>query len=330
MISSAHNNSDEGFVLPYVLVAIAILAITASIAAQRLQNISHMISKIQDEAVAELAFKSAETEVLYVFLAGIPVRGGMNIALGREASDPNLWSAAGEARRVDTQYGPVIVTYRDVTGLVPINSPGSQLTGKLLTSLVVKPNVAKAMTATLGDYIDRDDSRQFRGAERADYRLRKLPPPSNSPVRSYGELSSVLHWPEAVETFDMHKFMDVTTLAPRASYMKFAFTDAHLMNALGLNSLSLRNSLANGGIEAGLMGDNFPSGRGRFTFKFRNSNGGYRQRAIEFSTQLSALDKPYERFWVYETTVLEDPNNVGFAQIEKLKNVFHAPSTIQR
>ena len=328
---------QRGFVLPYVLTAIAILSIAVTIAAQRLQSTSAMIVRIQEETESEIAFMNAEVETLYAFLIGSPVEGGINLAPVIEVAEPSLngvdevaevdlWSGAGETRIVDTFYGPVLVSYQDVSGLVSINATNEKIIEKFIISLDVKPTTARSMAATLADYRDPDHQRRFQGGERADYRLRKLPPPANSPLRSYSELGNVLYWPDGMKNIDLYAFMDQTTIALGAGFMKHASTDSKLLDTMGLNSMSMRQRILDSSIESFIAGDSFPTNRARFILSYRNPAGRYKKRVIEIERKLNNPDKPFEKFWVYQTTVLEGSENAGFGQIDELKNVFYSPS----
>ena len=68
--------NEAGFVLPYVLVVIAILAIAGTIAAQRLQKASAVVGDMQERLRAEQVLQSAEVAATYSILTGNPVTGG--------------------------------------------------------------------------------------------------------------------------------------------------------------------------------------------------------------------------------------------------------------
>ncbi len=337
-------SSSEGFVLPYVLVAIAIMSLVITIAAQRLQNISELILQIQNDTEAEMAFMSAEAEILYIYLTSIPAQGGMQLITRGEEQERrkrtpvaplnssrdqdlawrNVWSGAGETRRVQTPYGDVMASYRDISGLIDINSAKENILEKFIISFDVRPSLAKALAATLVDYRDPNHQRKFRGAEAVDYRLRKLPPPTNSPLKSYNELNAILYWPEFLDAVDMHKFMDTTTLAGDVGYLRYAFVAPEMLEALGLHTQKLQADFGSDGFLSYLVNEKFPSDRARFTLKIRTNSTGYRKRVVEFKRELSGLNKPFERFWIYDATVLEGADDSVFAHSNGLKNVFQS------
>ncbi len=338
--------SHEGFVLPYVLVAIAVMSLIITISAQRLQNISVLISQIQDDTKAEMAFMNAETEILYTYLTGFPTHGGMQLVARdegrggevRNRAAPlflsreqdllwrNVWSGRGETRRVETPYGNVMASYRDVSGLVDLNAAKENILERLIISFDVQPSVAKALAATLVDYRDLDDQRKLRGAEAIDYRLRQLQPPTNSPLKSYSELNAILHWSTFLDKIDMHRWIDVTTLADDVGYLRYGFADEELLKALGLHTKTLQMNLGASSFLSYLADEKFPSDRARFTLIVRTGNVRHRKRIVEFKRELSGLNKPFERFWIYDTTVLESADNSMFANNNGLKNVFQPAS----
>ena len=73
------SSNDQGFVLPYVLVVIAILAIATTIAADRLQKSTSILLKIKDQKRIERQLYTAEAEAIYGWLTGISVEGGIDL-----------------------------------------------------------------------------------------------------------------------------------------------------------------------------------------------------------------------------------------------------------
>ncbi len=331
---------QSGFVLPYVLVAIAILSMASIIAIQRTENTSRLITAIQEETNAQWALMSAEAETIFTVLTAIPVEGGLDLKAerdisdlfgspskgARESPDAEFWSAAGGVRRSDTAYGPVIVHYRDAAGLVALNNADLALLEKLITSLGVQPEAAKTMAATLVDYRDEDNRRQFRGAERASYRLHNKLPPTNSPLRSYGELEAVLKWSQPLQTLDMQRLKEQATLSPTLFVVKKSFAAPDLVRALELDRGVSLDDIARDDIEAIFANDTYPSGVMRFSFTYQGSDGRLTQRALEIERKVNALSKPFGKFCIYERVVLDDPSKFDLGPVSELKNVVFSPS----
>ena len=59
---------DDGFVLPYVILVIAILSISVILLGERLQNVTGNTAVIENEFNAELALLNAESEATYACL----------------------------------------------------------------------------------------------------------------------------------------------------------------------------------------------------------------------------------------------------------------------
>ena len=137
------SSNDQGFVLPYVLVVIAILAIATTIAADRLQKSTNILLKVKDQKRIERQLYTAEAEAVYGWLAGLSVEGGIDlnsnnpvisdlgftIAEGgitqteRDLSDleRDLWDGDGGKRVSMQKEGDVIIALRDVAGLVSLS-----------------------------------------------------------------------------------------------------------------------------------------------------------------------------------------------------------------
>ena len=68
---------EAGFILPFVLVSIAILALVTTVSVALVQRAGDRVARLQDLAAAERALANAEAETLYVFLTGRSVQGGV-------------------------------------------------------------------------------------------------------------------------------------------------------------------------------------------------------------------------------------------------------------
>lgn len=317
-------NPSRGFVLPYVLVVIAVLAVAGTIAATRLQSTTQTLGAVQAKSKAERMMDSAEATAVFALLAGNAVPGGYDLnpdsvlqtefgpmSVDGRMLDPrtasritkDIWSAAGGLRRVQTAEGPVIVHLQDTMGLPSLAKPMSPYLRTVLTYAGANPREIDGLVNALADYMDIDNDRRANGAEASEYNLRRMPPPTNSPLRSYAELSSVHGWAEAMQSLDMRRVKEMSTLQPVDYRVQFA-QPSHAQ-ILGIAS----NSLLNNNFEmlldgVGLSGS-MPSGALRLSFWAPRGDGQWDKRVIEIVRQTGHITKPYRRLWVLDTTVLE-------------------------
>ena len=202
---------NEGFVLPYVLAFLLILSLLTITTANRLLKSTSIVSDLQHNTKNELLLHSAETEAVFSLLTGNPVPGGLdinpsspiprtidlssdalNLSLGLEllstydASD--IWAANGAMRQSVFSDGSVFVELQDVSGLVSLRLYRDEDLLNVLEYLNIGKEEARSLLAKLRDYVDPDQTRQFRGAEDFDYKAKGLPLPTNQPV-SYTHLT---------------------------------------------------------------------------------------------------------------------------------------------
>ncbi|MBL4596602.1 MAG: general secretion pathway protein GspK [Robiginitomaculum sp.] len=352
-------NSSNGFVLPYVLVVIAILAITTSLAAGRLQRISTTLIDIEQRSKVELAFANAEAEAVFSLLTAIDVDGGVDLnpdslvqtefgivlpsgiggialtAQDAEQIPPDFWSATGGQRLSTTPYGNVLIGLHDTSGLVSLNTSGPENIKKTLAAIGLSSTTASQLTARLADFRDSDNARQFQGAERADYRLRNLQPPTNSALRSYEELSHVLGWEQAISSENLYRLMDMTTLQLGIS-LKPIFVTPALSKILELNAPEIGPTSASFDF-SGFDFDSIdaqnplPSGSFRLCLTMTHGDGEQDVRCIEIVREANHVDKPFRRFWVYQRRVVskdvpQTQTTQNPATSGTLKNVLHTSS----
>ncbi|HHL42267.1 MAG TPA: hypothetical protein ENJ42_01495 [Hellea balneolensis] len=313
----AMTKRNTGFVLPFVLVSIAILSLATVIAMQRLSNSTQVVSNFKSKSTADLAFSSAQNQVLYAVLSAEPVEGGLHLRPPPAALDPfarkrspdtvdakNYWRADGGVKTFETAFGTVQVIYFDTGAFVSLNTAPAQDIVNLLRYHGLKPDAARQAAARLIDYRDADNIRLFRGAERPDYRLHKLPGPANSTLRSFEELSSVMGWGEIINKIGLYDLQQTATLNPRG-YLKTRFVAPSLRAALGLN---VQSSVlgGKGSRFADRNNDTYPSKRGRFILQFTGSTGIKFEKAIEIDRRINSLEKPFRVYLVYDTIVFDD------------------------
>lgn len=332
----SHIKNDEtssGFVLPYVILVIAILSITITILADRLQNITQNISVIENQFEVELALLNAESEATYAILTGKPLDLALDInpltpqktlidlladenKVQEQVIPPDPWSVIGGQRIANHTRYPVLATLQDVSGLIPLNID-NDLVEKLLVANGFSKNIAQSMSAKLNDYMDLDNKRQFLGAERSDYRLRKLPVPTNAMLRNFDELSNVMGWTEGFENVDLHNFMDMTTLYQGRSLSQ-AFVPAEFSSIVEKEQ---NIGVDDFGLDVIYQNTKEPSGAYRLSLLIQTEGRRYKKRVLEVSRQSTNVISPFKSILIYERSL--DSTDVDF-DTSNIKNVISA------
>lgn len=305
--------SQTGFVLPFTLAVIAIVAVIAAFVGARIYSAQQTVFRMQINNDIDKALFSAEAKAIFVILTAPPAPGGFIVSgrpinedaylIGDEPLDydelepAELWRSAGGQRRDRLGNVDVIVTLRDITGLISLVSTDDQILSIFLQSFNISESRADAMIAKLRDYTDPDHRRRFLGAERADYRLRNAPPPTNSPLRSLEELKNVQDWADSGLS-DNTEFLSLTTTR-RTSYRPFepampaALRRRAPVEAYRPETEDIFAASADGRVH--------PSSRLRMQLiAIDRANQIGVERLIEVQRRFEAIDVPYQRVLVYE------------------------------
>lgn len=292
-----------GFVLPTVLIFLAIFSLiilTVAISVRQGQNLAQRFS---DQAKLRTALSAAEAHLSYIWLSSPAADYGVEILSNRrddfagildieppaaEETGP-VWRADGSFILFQSSEVDVYVSYRDVLGLISLTSTDSALLKAWLEGRVgISTSESTRLIATLRDYTDEDDQRRFQGAERADYRQRNRPAPTNSPLRNHAELGSILGWDQVLTGAGLRLFEE-TTLAAVGPEPVDAF-ELPIITALKEDE---KTSLLSEGPDSIFATDvslrTRPSPRGRFHLTaMLNSTGQARTRIIELERKPSA------------------------------------------
>jgi len=270
-------HKSSGFVLPYVLIAIALLAAITLYTAQNLSRGAEALFRLERSREIDLAFQAAETEALLWLLTAQPdINGYQKVRdvsrrgqlADTEAIGPK-WGIKGDMRRINTSFGPVFVSLQDASGLLSLRQPDEKIFANIMSGFNIAPSESSRLLAALQDYTDQDNNRRFQGAEAVQYRQKNLPLPTNENLRSLSELPRIMGWPEALARIDMEKFERFVTLSDRTTLTR----EAHLSPDLAAH-INARAALGRSGSEV-FADDQYPSAVFRLTFEapMRNEQG---------------------------------------------------------
>lgn len=320
----AGQTGQKGFALPLALVAIASLAIITLVGYRTVAGAAAIVVTMQENADIEQALFSAEAETVFTYLSSPIIPSGIAMdpaTLGSAAidgidvstlADDQLWRANGAARRSNTATTPIVVTYFDASGFAPIGALQVNQLAALLSAAGFDRNDVDQLAARIADFQDYDSTRRFQGAERAEYRLFGALPPTNSPLRSVGELEAVLGY---------------TDKAPASSwsfleeYASFGGLVGQFKPRLGPPLLA---DIIVDEEDAGIAADPFggydaastqPTDTARFLLSPDGTPGLTRRRAVEIMRTANAPDRPFRRVWIYDK--VHDDNGSQTAKTEQ-------------
>lgn len=320
MLICTGSSSERGFILPYVLVVIAILSAISILGVNTIRARTADLTVLIDNHAVERAMTDAEEIVTYTFLTRPMVSGGIDLSnriVDQSTLSPDeypdesgipqgaVWLATGELRRMTLRGVQVDIVYRDVGGLISINSASASVLEAWLSTYLEQPSLAKSLTAKLLDYRDFDNRRGFLGGERADYRFRTLPPPTNSSLRSFLELYRVLDWELSLAEYS--QLLKHFTLLPMAERPALQRAPAELASILNEETSTVFSRGRLDLVDEQLLNSRLPSENARFIF-FGNGQGGTAplQRIVEIERTTGAPNLPRQRRTVADGVVLVD------------------------
>lgn len=313
--SPSRPGAELGFVLPYVLAVIAVISLLAVIAAKSLETGQGLAASVKNQIDLGLAADEAEEIVTYVFLVSPVTGAGLDLS-GREINedailegtlpsaeglaDADIWRANGGRRRIEIRDLDVRVRYQDADSLVSLSTTSPDIVERWLARLPQPPADPEGMAAKLDDFRDSDNDRQYKGSERADYRLLQLQPPSNSSIRGLQELRSVLGWQDFAVEVDPDLLSELTWFytnpVPREAGMPPALTERLAQHE--------RELFTRAGRELAFelfAGEVLPGPRGQFDITVCDSGAATcLRRIVEIEKTRGGPDLPYYRRLVFE------------------------------
>jgi len=285
--------NQAGAALPMVLVVITVLAIIATISFRSVSISTNYMIEIQKNLDQEFAFFSAEEEVIFTYLTSQQTQSGLYtagqidpsaLAIGNadlsDLQDSGFWVSNGTARRVTTPAGRVRVHYRDGGGLMTLTGAQPDTLSVYFNALGLSSDQGRNLAAKIADYQDEDNTRQFQGAERADYRLLNRQAPTNSPIRTPEELAHILGADPLFSDTIWPKFIEHTTFGSEPTRLS-TFAQSSFMAPV-IAELQTGNPLFNIA----------------FTLSLSSLSGFLFYRIIDIDRLSRSSDRPFGRFIV--------------------------------
>lgn len=178
-------HAQAGYVLLFVTVALAVVALVAARFALRIDGLRSQALGMQQYADARLQAESARAQALY-WLSTRPI--GLASA-GFVDEQPLVMDG-----RLYRLPDGTLLKVQDERGLLSVNMPDREFLASVMVQMGAGTDEASAMIDVLEDYTDRDNLRRINGAEASDYAALGLPPPRNDWIRSVDELAGMPVW----------------------------------------------------------------------------------------------------------------------------------------
>lgn len=186
----------RGFVLVFVLSALALIALIAGRFAWRVDALRSQALTMSTHAQAHLKASNAAAAALYWISTNSVGPGGFGAAIQpslRADNRPYVLDLGGELRVQDSR------------GLYPLNAPERETFTRLMATFGIDAVTSDSFLDVLLDYQDTDSLKRLNGAEASEYAEQHLPPPSNDWLVSVRELQRMPLWrerPKLLSGFD--------------------------------------------------------------------------------------------------------------------------------
>jgi len=178
-------SNQSGYVLIFVMAALALTAFVAARFALRIDALREQALAMQAHAEARRVVEGAKARALYWVTT-------------RPIGLASLGFADEEALRLDGRLYQmnegVLARFQDARGLLTLNAPQRGRIVAMLMGAGASFDQANSMFDVLLDYTDADSLRRLNGAEAPDYAAAGLPPPRNDWVLSTDETARMMHW----------------------------------------------------------------------------------------------------------------------------------------
>ncbi len=315
-----HGRNEAGFILPSTLIYIFIVSVVIFATAQIVDGKRALAVNLQESRLVSSALDQAEGVVSYAYLTSRPVQGGVLIGAepiaanqllgnfevsGQTAPGGQFLSLSGGS--IIGKIGDVEVSCSiyDVNGLVSLVTTDENFLSTYLATYDFATEQPSTIVAKLRDYQDEDIRRRFQGGERADYRLQRRNPPTNSPLRHLFETNNILGWNVSTPEDKLRLAQEVTTMATVNRPISLYSPEA-IKRTLEKTKFDT-NATQRDPITSAMMTE-FPSGSVRIVLKARiEGSSTVTLRIVDLERQPAGVFRPFSR----QLTVKNWRNKIG-------------------
>lgn len=207
------STGEDGFVLPFVLAAIVLLALSLTLAIGGADDLGRGIERTRGDVALEVEAFSAEARLAHLLLTEPIDHRGLRVGGARLNARGELSAGRGGgfvALPFDGRVyasGPLLLTVQDEAGLVNVNAADEAMTARALDGMKVSPRVARRLAATLADHVDADDLTRAMGAETRDGAR-------NAPVATAAAVTQAIGWRDAITPATRRRFLQLAAALP--------------------------------------------------------------------------------------------------------------------
>lgn len=202
--SKGAKSSQHGFILAAVLWSLAIMFVIIGIFHNYVERKLSIGRQAKQQIAQRLDAYSTEQAALYLLSTSRVTLAGLSPKpLNTEQLfDESFSNAApvGDEFRVDGSVyaglNTALFSIQDTCGLISLNAENLKPLDHLLGFMGLGTAERDHLLASLHDYIDADDTLSLGGAERSDYRSKRMLLPTNDYLRTERELVRVMGWKE--------------------------------------------------------------------------------------------------------------------------------------
>jgi hypothetical protein len=232
---SDSSRTEQGFVLPLVLVTIGVISLALWAAISVIEASQNDIVRLRERVELEKAALTAEARAIFL-LATEPL-GAVGLRVGEQrytieqelartqdqgsrdqsardpfAIRPGTLRLDSRPYRVELPDGStILVEIQDEAGLFNVNVQDPLAIERLLVAADVEEKTARSLADALVDFVDQDDLKRLNGAEAPEYSRAGLPPPANRWLVSNTEAFGAFGWASALDATRRSRLAELST-----------------------------------------------------------------------------------------------------------------------
>lgn len=230
MTPRALSRPDQGFILPMVLIVIAVLSLLFTLGATAVLRTQKAAIEAADRFEDDIAAHNAMQSLTFLVAASPRAPGGYALRQGGVMASVNQLPAGTPILPADGRWqrfgGLGTVAVQDTAGLMSLDRIGeAQIVGVLLAAGLERDE-ARALAAAAMDYMDPDGNVRPGGAEASAYAGRGLPGPLNAQPTSPSSLLDIPAWRDAAAAGRLPPLTSLFSAQRRSRYNLNAITPA--------------------------------------------------------------------------------------------------------